>query len=401
MAVYEYKAIDLDASDVAGTVVADTPRQARDLLRERGLTITQVAEHRRDRAAGLLERRRGRLARGETVAFIRELGTLLAVGIPLHSALQTLVEQHGRRFRPVIQFLGDQVASGVGLAEAMSRRPSYFDPLCVSIVQVGQNTGSLDEAMKRLAAFKEKAQGLRSQVTTALLYPAVVTVVGLTVMVFLMTYVVPNLLATLLESGRQLPTITLVVKAASDLLVLWWWALLLGALALALAVKAIVRTEGGHELLDKLLLRVPVLGDLVRKENTSRMAVVLAALLRSGLQFVEAIGITRDTLGNRVFRRALEQYEEAVRAGRDVAEPLAATGIFAPVVVRMLAVGQESGRLEEMLEELSRSYDQEVAIAARRLTGLLEPLMIVLLAVMVGCVAFATILPILEASNVL
>ncbi len=237
--------------------------------------------------------------------------------------------------------------------------------------------------------------------TTALLYPAVVTTVGLAVMVFLMTYVVPNLLDTLVEAQRELPAITRIVKGASDLLLGGWWALLIGLAALVLALRTVVRSERGHEVLDRLLLKVPVLGELARKENTSRMAVVLAALLESGLQFVEAVRITRSTLRNRVFRRALERYEEAVQAGRDVAGPLAATAVFPPMVVRMLAVGQESGRLEEMLEELARTYDQEVSVAARRLTALLEPVLIVILAVLVGCIAFATILPILEASNVL
>ena len=401
MAVFEYKAIDLDASGLAGTVVADTPRQARDHLRERGLTVTHLTECRTDRAPTLLERRRGRAAGHEITAFVRELATLTAVGIPLHGALETLVAQHHRGLGTVIQDLGDRVASGAALAEAMERHPTYFDALCVSITRVGENTGSLDQALRRLAQFREKAQGLRSHVTTALLYPAVVTTVGLAVMVFLMTYVVPNLLDTLVEAQRELPAITMIVKGASDLLLGGWWALLIGLAALVLAVRMVVRSERGHEMLDRLLLKVPVLGELARKENTSRMAVVLAALLESGLQFVDAVRITRSTLRNRVFRRALERYEEAVQAGRDVAGPLAATAVFPPMVVRMLAVGQESGRLEEMLEELARTYDQEVSVAARRLTALLEPLLIVILAVLVGCIAFATILPILEASNVL
>jgi type IV pilus assembly protein PilC len=402
MAVYAYKALDVDATPLSGTIVADTPRQARDELRGRGLTITEVAEFRQGAAhRAFFARRRGRAAEREVVAFIRELATLLRAGIPLHSALGTLAAQHKRHFRAVVEQLGDQVAQGTALAEAMSRQGEYFDELCVSVVRVGETTGSLDVALRRLADFKEKALRLQSRVITALLYPSVVTALGLAVSVFLMTYVVPGLLSTLVDAGKELPAVTRLVKAVSDLLLHWWWLLIAAVVVAAAAARSALRTERGHAFMDRLMLRLPVIGDLVRKETTSRMAVVMAALLRSGLVFVEAIQITRRTMKNRVFRRAMDEYEAAVKAGRDVAAPLAASGVFSPMVVQMLAVGQQSGELEEMLEQLAESYDQEVAVATQRLTALLEPLLIVLLAVMIGLIAFATILPILEMSNVM
>jgi type II secretory pathway component PulF len=380
--------------------MADTPRQARDTLRDRGFTVLHVRAP-TERRGRLLRGRAGRRAQGEVVALVRELATLLAAGIALLPALRTLARQHGRQFRAVIQNLADQVAAGVGLAEAMGRQPLYFDPLCVSIVRVGESTGSLDVALKRLADFREKSHRLRSRVTTALLYPAIVCALGLAVSVFLMTYVVPNLLASLVQAGKDLPAITRVVKAGSDLLLNWWWAILAALAAVVVAIRALLRTERGQLAADRLVLRVPVLGELVRKENTSRIAVVLSALLRSGLQFVDAIRITRSTIRNRVFRRAMDDYEAAVTAGSDVAEPLAASGVFSPMVVQMLAVGQHSGQLEEMLDQLADAYDQQVATAAARLTAVLEPALIVCLAVLVGFIAFATILPILEVSNVL
>jgi type II secretory pathway component PulF len=161
------------------------------------------------------------------------------------------------------------------------------------------------------------------------------------------------------------------------------------------------RTEQGKRAIHSMLLRIPLVGDLIRKENTSRMAVVLASLLRSGLHFVEAIRITRRTLRNRVFQDALVDYEKAVAEGKDVAGALKQSGVFSPMVVQMLAVGQQAGELENMLDQLAVSYDQQISTATHRLTTVLEPLLIVLLAVVVGFVAFATILPILEAGNVL
>jgi len=299
-----------------------------------------------------------------------------------------------------VQQLADQVASGTGLAESMGRQPDIFDELCVSITQVGQSTGSLDVALHRLADFREKSERLRSRLVSALIYPAIVCVIGVAVSVFLMTFVVPNLLRTLTESGRELPMITRAVKAASDLLLGWWWVLLAGVMGIVVAVRLVLRTTTGRRLADRLILHLPLLGGLARKENTSRIAVVMAALLRSGVQFTDAIRITRDTVGNRVFRDALMDYETAVAAGRDVAGPLAASGVFSPMVVQMLAVGQQAGQLEQMLEQVAGAYDRQVATATGRLTAALEPLLIVLLAVLVGFIALATILPILEISNV-
>jgi type IV pilus assembly protein PilC len=216
-----------------------------------------------------------------------------------------------------------------------------------------------------------------------------------------MTYVVPVLLGTLQESGRELPALTQAVKFASDMLVHWWWAILVGLVGLAVGLRTAARTDRGRAALDWLLLKTPVLGELIRKENTSRIAVVLAVLLRSGLNFTDAVRITRRTIRNSLFKRAMADYEQAVTAGSDVAAPLKASGIFSPMVVQMLAVGQQSGELEEMLEQLATTYDEEVRVATERFTAVLEPLLIVMLAAVVGMIALATILPIMEASNVL
>lgn len=401
MAVFEYNAVDLDSSGVAGTVIAESPRQARDILRGRGLTVTHLQALKQEQTLSFRQRRRGKSAKYQVVAFVRELATLSAAGIPLLSALHTLAEQHRGHFRTVIEILADEVASGTGLAEAMRRHPEYFDELCHNVVQVGENTGALEQALRRLAEFKEKAHRLRSRVITAMIYPAIVAVVGLAVAVFMMTFVVPNLLNALANAGRPLPWITQVVKTCSEVLVRWWWALLLGAGACTVGLRMFWQTARGRLAVDGLVLRVPIIGELITKETTSRMAVVLAALLRSGLEFVQAVQITKRTLHNTVFRRAMDDYETAVGAGSDISGPLRASGVFSPMVVQMLAVGQQSGDLEELLEQLAISYSHEVDVATTRLTAVLEPLLIVLLAVVIGFIAFATILPILEISNVL
>jgi general secretion pathway protein F len=401
MPVFAYKAANSRAAPEVGTIIADTPRQARDVLRARGLTIAEVelvAPTEKTASVPFRSRLRNQEA---VVEFIRELATLQKAGIPLLGALHTLVAQYRGRFRAVVQHLADQVAAGVSLAEAMSRQPAYFDEMCVSIVRVGEHTGGQEAALKRLADFKEKGLRLRSRITGALMYPAVVSVIGIAVALFLMTQVVPNLLDTLTQAGRELPLVTRIVKGASDSIVKWWWALALGVGVAALTIRGILRTEKGRTAADRLWLRVPVLGTLIRKETTARLAVVMAALLRSGVAFSDAIRIARQTVRNRVFAEALSTYEQAVIAGRDVSATLAASGVFSPMVVQMLAVGQEAGQLEDMLDQVAEAYDYQVATAAQRLTAVLEPLLIVFLAILVGFIALATVLPILEASNVL
>ena len=401
MPVYSYRAIDLDASAVAGEVAADTPRQARDLLRGRGLTIQQIQPRPERPGASFWRRRQARRYRARTAGFIRDLSTLLGAGIPLVEAIDTLCRQQAGAFKAVLLSLREDVAAGAGLAEAMERRRPFFDELCVSIARVGESTGTLEEALERLAEFKEHADRLRSRIGTAMLYPAVVAIVGAAVMIFLMTFVVPNLLSTLVESGRPLPAVTMVVKAVSDFLLAYGWAVAAAAAGLAVGVHVALRTSLGRRCWHRLLLHIPMIGELVRKETIARLSIILAALLRSGVVFVEAVGTARRTIPNVVFQDALRQCEQAVGAGQDIAVPLARSGVFPPMVVQMLAVGQQAGEVEKMLDRLAEAYERQVETASQRLTAVLEPAMIVLLALMVGFIAFATILPILEASNVL
>ncbi len=397
MAVFEYNAREGDVA-ARGTIVADSPRAARDLLRAKGLAVRSI---RPSRSAAESQRKLRRRDQQELVAFIRELATLLSAGITLLEALRTLAQQHRRNLRTVIQHLCDHVASGVGLAEAMRPHCRWFDEYCISIVEVGQSTGSLDHALHRLAELKERSLEFRSRAVTAMTYPAIVCLTGMAVMIFLMTYVAPTLLGTLAQSGRPLPALTRGLKTVSDFLLSWWWTLPLAAVAIAAVVHVALRRPAVRFAWHGLLLRLPIVGDLARKEITSRIAVVMASLLRSGLRFVPAIQITRRTLDNLVFRRALEQYEAAITAGADVAGPLRASGVFSPMVVQMLAVGQEAGQVEDMLDQLARSYDHEVATTTQRFLASLEPLLILLLATGVGVIAMATLLPILEMSNVL
>ena len=407
MAVYAYTATDADASTARGVLTADSPRQARDLLRERGLAVQEVREqtNRGTRAGRFGTSSLGwrRVSGVRVTGFVRELSTLLGVGTPLLEALDVLANGASAGFRPVVLGLRERVAAGASLTEAMRERPDAFDAVVLSMVEVGEDAGTLDETLAQAADYRERRQQLRGRVSTALLYPGVVALFGAGVCVFLMTYVVPSLLETLTEAGRPLPWITRVVKAASDLLVQRWWLLLGGLGLLTMVAGAAWRSERARRWLDAGVLRVPLVGELVRKAATVRVAFVIATLMRSGVSFERAAVIAQRAVGNRVLRDALRRCEAAVRAGRDIAPALEAAGRwgFPPTVVQVFALGQHSGNLEEMLDRLAIDYDRQVQSAATRLASILEPILIVTLAVVIGAVAFATILPILEAGNVL
>ncbi len=421
MAVFAYKAVSADspgttflgrgaieAKALKGTVVADTPRQARDQLRSRGLIIEDIRpvenEGRSKRRSSFIfaisfgtRRRR----RAQVTSFVRELATLVGVGIPLLEAIDTIVNQYRGRFRTCLLLLKNAVAEGNGLANAMRQQPEYFDDLCINVVDVGENAGNLDEVLERLADHLEQAMQFRSRIVSALLYPAIVLCTGIGVSIFLMTYVVPNLLETLLESGRPLPLMTQIVKTISDFLLYQWWIILLAIIGIVAAIALTLRTTGGRLAWHRLQLKIPVIGPLIRKQAITRLAIIISTLMRTGIPFVRAVEIARASTKNLVLGQALELCEQAVVAGRDIGEAVQQTGAFPPTVVQIFTVGQQSGRLEDMLTRLARDYDRQVEVATGRLASIIEPVLIVLLAIVVGCIAFATILPILEAGNVL
>ncbi len=403
MAVYAYKAMNAASSTpVAGTVTADTPRQARDQLRAQGLAVLQIAAQktslRFSKLPALRLRKRNTAA---VTSFLRELSTLLSVGVPMLEAIDTVVKQHQGGFRTVLLMLRERVASGTGLAEALREHPDEFDALCVSITEVGEDSGTLESSLERLAGFRERSLQLKNRVVTALVYPCLVLATGVLVSVFLMTFVVPNLLATLLEAGRPLPMATRVVKAISDGMVYGWWVILLAVVAVILAITYAARSEKFRHRWDRWVLNMPLVGDMTRKQAISRIALTISTLIKSGVVFERAVQIAANATRNTVLRQALEHCKTSVRSGREISTALEESGCFPPLVVRVFAAGQNAGRLDEMLDRLHHDYEQQVTTASQRLTSILEPALILVLAVIVGFIAFATFMPILEAGDVL
>ena len=393
MPAFAYRALES-----SGTVTADSLRAARDVLRGRGLTVSDVREVKTARAAG---RRATTTKRFQLQRFARELATLLGVGVPVLEALEVMGRQSSGRGLAVIDGLCEQLRRGRGLGEAMREPPAseVFDDVSIQMVEAGEQSGRLETVLDRLADFQARRDALRGKLLTAMIYPGFVAIVAVGVGVFLMTAVVPNILKPLEQQGRTLPWITRVVKTISDVMLNQGIFILLGLAVVIAVATVLLRKEAGREWWHRTQLRLPVVGPLLRQQAVGHMAVVMGTLLESGIDFGRACLITARSSPQRVVAGALRAGHEAVVQGRDVAEAIEGTGEFPPLVVQAFSVGQRSGKMEVVLARVAVTCEAEVTRSTARLTALLEPVMICLIGVMVGAIALATILPILEASD--
>ena len=295
MAVFTYRAIHPLTARQRGTIAADTPRQARDLLRAQGLSVESIAEQRSNKSAKINGTVRvGRQNRNQVVTFIRELSTLLGVGVPLLESLDTILRQHKGSFRGCLLRVRDRVSAGGSLADALRQQPTVFDAMSVNLVEVGESSGTLDVVLQQLARFKERSAGLRNRLATALIYPAVVLAMAAGTSITLMTVVVPQLLSALNDAGRPLPWPTRIVKGASDFLLSSGWMLGLALVLIAASVAALLRTPRGRLAWHRLLLKIPIVGGIARKQALVQIAVVMSTLLKSGVVFVRAIRVAAD-----------------------------------------------------------------------------------------------------------
>jgi type II secretory pathway component PulF len=281
----------------------------------------------------------------------------------------------------------------------MREHPQVFDELAINITEVGEDAGTLETSLERLAEFRERGQQLKSRIGNALIYPAIVLAMAVFSSIFLMTFVVPRILQPLIEQGQQMPLPTRVVKAVSDFLINWWWLIAIAVACGLAGLTSLLRSASGRRAWDRLILKLPLIGDLATKQAIVRICVVVSTLLKSGIVFVRATQIAQRTVGNSVMRDALARAERSVSAGGDIADAMEQTDAFPPMVVQIFALGQQSGRLEEMLDRLATTYDQQMQSAAQRLTAILEPILIIVLACIVLFIILATVLPILEAGN--
>ena len=402
MAVFSYTGVNRESATVRGTVAADTPRQARDQLRGEGVRVKRLTES-ADKQSGRTWLPRFSLLSSKTLwsTSVHELAMMLHAGIPMLDALDTIADQNHGSFRAAMLGVRDRVAAGSSLADALAQRPDLFDAASIHMVEVGENSGTLDSVLNQLAEFKRKQLSLRDSVATALVYPLFLICFGAAAALFLMTSVLPPLLENLQETMDVLPWPTRVAKAMSDALLSYGWLLALVGVVMTGVLVSVLRTQRGRAFWHRLLLRLPIIGPMAIKQGVARIAMIIGTLSRSGVELTKAVELAQRSTGNLVFQKALRECGERISAGEEVAEALQQSGAFPPLAVRVFSVGQESGKLDEMLFRLADDYDAQVAVASARFTALLEPVLILVLAAMVGFLLLATILPILEAGNVM
>lgn len=423
MPIYQYKAYVQGGGTKSGIIDADTPRDARAKLRRDNVLVSEISELRggqrtsvesgsaKRRGPSLLARLNAARAASTgpssanleiVAAATRQLGTLLGAGIPLIEALKALIEQtEHRAAQTMFREIRERVSQGASLADALAEHRAWFNDLYVNMVRAGQATGNLDVVFTRLADYMQAQRALRRKVVSALTYPAMMVGIGVIVVSILMTLVVPKITAMLTDTGQTLPGPTRVLILISDLFKNYWWAgaLLIGALSFTF--ERIYRRNGpGRLWIDRTLLRLPVLGDLLRKQAVARFTHTLSTLLQSGVPVVQSLEITRNVVGNRVIADATELIRSRIVEGTDIGTPMRASGAFPAVVCYMVQVGEQSGEVEQMLDRIGAAYDEEIEITTARLTSVLEPILIVFLALIVGYIVISIVLPILKVGQI-
>lgn len=417
MPIYEYKAFAVGGAVQSGIIDADTERDARSKLRTKNLLVSKLVQTRGGRRVRRSTKPKGVLARlaaqrGKTSpgpreneiigSMTRQLATLLGSGIALVESMTAIVDQaENRKMETMFREVREKIQQGHSLADALELHPGWFSELYVNMVRAGQASGNLDIVLARIADYMQTQRALRRKITGALMYPVMMLSLGFLVVTVLMTKVVPEITAMLLDQGKALPASTQLLVSVSTFFQDFWWAIFLGIGALSFVVERIYnRHPKGRLAIDKTLLRVPVLGTLLLKAAVGRFTRTLSTLLQSGVNVIQGLEITEKVVGNRVIADATKHIRTRVLEGTDISTPLKNSKVFPTVVGYMVAVGEQSGELEEMLDRIASAYDEEIDVVTERLTSLMEPIMIVFLAVIVGYIVYAIIQPILQIGQI-
>ncbi len=395
MPVFQYTARSASGQVKSASIDAPSRDEAVNRLRRQRLTVVKVEEVRAAaKGAG------GKIAMRDVVIFTRQFSTMVNAGLPLVQALDILARQsENPALAAAVRAVVADVEQGNTVADAMRKQPKAFNDLYTNMVAAGEMGGILDVILNRLAVFMEKNDALVRKVKGAMIYPTVILCVAALCVIVLLWRVIPVFSAMFASVGMELPLPTQIVIGLSGFLNQFWWMLLLGGAGTVVAVRRYYATSSGQLVIDALLLKVPVLGDVLRKSAVSRFTRTLGTLVSSGVSILDGLEITARTAGNRVVEDAVMQSRASIAGGDTIAGPLDKSGVFPPMVISMINVGEQTGGLDEMLSKIADFYDDEVDAAVSGLLALLEPIMIVFLGVVVGGMIVAMYLPIFDMVN--
>jgi len=418
MATYTYEALNAAGKPQKGTIEAGSSDEAISKIKSQGFFPTDVREQKVNRSAAAGEevsvkkKRKGTgfgvVSPKQLTLFTRQLSTLQDAGLPLLRSLQILESQmKPGRLKNVLTDVCDEVEGGTSLSEAMAKHPGVFNQLYTKMVAAGEVGGVLDLILQRLAEFMEKAQRLKRRIKGAMVYPVVVVVVAISILTFIMLFIIPKFEEIFQDFGVSLPALTVWLIETSRWMAgtqpeqgVAGWMIVVPSPIIAWIFWKLIRKAGpGKALTDTLLLWTPIVGNLVRKTTIARFTRTLGTLISAGVPILEAVTITAETSGNYVFEKALKKVHDSIREGESFAEPLRASKTCDGIVVNMIDVGEETGELDAMLMKIADNYDDEVDVAVASLVSLLEPLMVVVIGGIVGTIVIAMFLPMVEMIN--
>ncbi|MGI9086345.1 MAG: type II secretion system F family protein [Chthoniobacterales bacterium] len=419
---YTYVALDSRGTESTGLVDANSTNEAIGQLRQAGYFPTNVFEEGKATASetkavkqkvkavraaaapsaprkGIVLFERKKVKQKVLMIFTRQLATLIDSGLPLLRALTVLAKQERDKvLQKTISGLSDAVQGGSTFSEGLAQHPRIFNDLYVNMVRAGELGGVLELVLTRLAEFQEKAQKIKNKVVAAMVYPIIVLFLAVAIMSFLLVFIVPRFEQIFKDmlGDKPLPTITLFVIGVSNAIKNHWGLIIFVIVFVTVGMKLLGRTVRGRIAIDQVKLRAPLFGDLLRKTSISRFSRTLGTLVTSGVPILQALNITRATAGNTIIADAITQVHDSVKEGESIVQPLEASGAFPPMVISMIDVGEETGQLPEMLLKIAEVYDDEVDNSVAGLTSMLEPIMIVFLAVVVGTIVIALFMPLIS-----
>jgi len=394
MALFNYTARTMSGELKTSTLEAPTRDAAITQLRRQRLAIVKIAEDPVQKA------KRGKVKMRDIVIFTRQFATMISAGLPLVQALDILAKQtENKTLVSIVRQVLFDVESGNTVADALGKHPRAFSSLYVNMVAAGEAGGVLDTILNRLATFLEKTEALIRKVKGAMIYPSVILLVAIGAVIIMLLFVIPTFENMFASVNLTLPLPTRIVIGLSKLLQNFWWAMAGTVAVTVVALKRYYATPPGKLAIDKFMLRVPVIGDVLRKSAVSRFTRTLGTLISSGVSILEGLEITARTAGNRVVQDSIMESRSSIAGGETISAPLAKSGVFPPMVTSMIAVGESTGNLDEMLQKIADFYDDEVDVAVSGLLALLEPIMIVFLGVAVGGMIMAMYLPIFDMVN--
>jgi type IV pilus assembly protein PilC len=402
MPLFKYKAKNSTGKVIDGTLEIENEAALSIALRQKRLELVSASQTSGfDKFLSALTKKGGKVTTRDIVIFSRQFSTMVNAGLPIMQGLSIVAEQaENPDFRVIMGKVRDDISNGVPLSEAMARHPKAFSTLYVNMVKAGEQGGILDTIFERLSEYMEKAEGVSRKVKSAMMYPIVVMTVAFGVVIFLMIKVIPTFRDVFASFGGTLPMPTQVVINISEFLQSKKALLLVvGAVVIWLVISAYRKTKTGAYQWDQMILKIPTFGVLARKAAVAKFARTLGTLIKSGVPIMDALETVGKTSGNLVVERAVQKCRDAIREGKTLTQPLKESGVFPPMVIQMINVGEETGALDAMLSKVADFYEDEVDVAVEGLTSIIEPILIVFLGVTIGFIVVAMFMPMFELGN--